>query len=142
VRRGGVVATAIAAIAAAVLLVPTAAGAGTTKSASSTVTVDTVAGTPDLLFAVGAVDSSRPACVGNRRVRIELIPDSGDPVPFDVARSSEIGGGWLGTHPTADTTSLGPLAGVRAKVERTTRRLGKHKRLICKSANVVYLAGG
>lgn len=115
------------------------AEAATSSSAKTKLTVDTVVSDEDqTLFALGELKSGKRVCVGNRKVKIELLPTVGKPVLFDIARSSDIGGGWMGSSPIADVIDFGPFSAARVSTAKKTRRVGKHKRVVCKAAKVVY----
>lgn len=132
--------TLFAAVAAAMLLLGGATAGAATKSSKTSLTVDTITAVDeiDTIFALGDLDSAKSVCVGNRKVRIDLLPVDGKPVPFDVARSSERGGGWMGSHSIDEIVDAGPYDAARVKTAKVTRRVGKHKTIVCKAAKTVY----
>ncbi|MFN8111907.1 MAG: hypothetical protein U0R51_01775 [Solirubrobacterales bacterium] len=114
------------------------ATAGTKVLVGTKVSIINVASDPQQAYVLGTLGSSKPQCVGGREIRVTLVPVKGKPVPFDVARASDPGGGWLAVAATAPLIDKGPFEKAVAKAPAKTIKVGK-KQIVCKAAKASFI---
>lgn len=106
-----------------------AAGKGDVRAATD-IGIEAMAETGSRAVAVGSIDSKKPKCLDNRKVRVTLVPLSGPDFAFDVARTGG-GGGWFAVHGLDEFEANAPFELIKLQVAGRKLPLPGGRTLIC-----------
>lgn len=132
-RAAGTIGAAVAALVLAAAG-SAAAGKGDVRAATS-IAIEGQTNTADDAVLIGSIDSKKPRCLDNRKVRVTLIPQNGPNFAFDVARTGG-GGGWFALHDLDEVNAISPIDLIRVRVTKRKIRLSGDRRLICGGARL------
>jgi len=84
---------------------------------------------------IGSIDSTRPKCLDDRKVRVTLVPQSGPDFAFDVARTGG-GGGWFALRDLDEVEAIAPIDAIKLEVAKRKLTLAGGRTLICGAARM------
>jgi len=122
----------IAALALALAAPGTAAGRGDVR-APTRITIEAMTDNSVDAILIGSIDSPKPKCLDNRKVRVTLVRQSGPDFTFDVARTGG-GGGWFALRDLDEVEAIGPIDAIRLAVAKRKLALAGGRTLTCGAA--------